>query len=113
MLFDLYCGRHGDDEANNSLLLKNLENVENRSARFVSAVALVGNKGEWVASGVVEGTILREACGSGGFGYDPLFYSTELSKSFGSASPEEKNSVSHRARALHALVNKLRASGKF
>lgn len=108
-----YCGRHGDDEANNSLLLKNLENVENRSARFISAVALVSKKGEWIATGSVEGNILRELCGSGGFGYDPLFYSVELLKSFGVASPEEKNSVSHRARALHALVKKLRASGKF
>ncbi len=108
-----YCGRHGDDEANNSLLLKNLENVENRTARFISAVALVSGKGEYVATGSVEGTILREACGKGGFGYDPLFYSVELSKSFGVATPEEKNSVSHRARALNSLVAKLRDSGEF
>ncbi|MCI8413884.1 MAG: RdgB/HAM1 family non-canonical purine NTP pyrophosphatase [Clostridia bacterium] len=108
-----YCGDHGDDKANNALLLRNMENQENRSARFVSAVALVASEGEFTAEGRVEGRILYAEEGNGGFGYDPIFYSDELGKSFGVATPEEKNSVSHRSRALQALVRALKASGKF
>lgn len=107
-----YAGGHGDDKANNGLLLSNLEGVEARTARFTSAVALVSKEGEWVATGSVEGYIMHEAVGSGGFGYDPLFFSVELNKSFGLATPEEKNSVSHRSRALRALVDKLKEAGK-
>ena len=103
-----YAGNHGEDEDNNNLLLENMRGVTDRSARFVSAVALVCKRGEFVATGKVEGRILHKAEGNGGFGYDPLFYSTELCKSFGIASPEEKNSVSHRYRALVNLVNKLK-----
>ena len=108
-----YSGEHGDDAANNVLLLKNLEGKEDRTARFVSAVALVSDKGEWVATGSVEGVILHEEQGNGGFGYDPLFYCTEIGKPFGLATPQEKNAVSHRSRALHNLVAQLKASGKF
>ena len=108
-----YCGDHGDDKANNALLLRNMENQEKRSARFVSAVALVASEGEFTAEGRVEGRILYAEEGNGGFGYDPIFYSDELGKSFGVATPEEKNSVSHRSRALQALVRALKASGKF
>lgn len=108
-----YSGGHGNDEMNNELLLKNLEGNENRSARFVSAVALVCDKGEWVVTGKVEGTILNEPCGNNGFGYDPLFFCTEINKPFGSVTAEEKNSVSHRGRALRKLVEALKQSGKF
>ena len=99
-----YTGEHGSDGDNNALLLKNLEGVENRTARFVSAVALVSAKGEWIATGKVEGEILHAPQGENGFGYDPLFFCTEIGKPFGIASAEEKNAVSHRSRALHALV---------
>lgn len=103
-----YSGVHGDNKANNALLLENMTGIQMRTARFVSAVALVSKEGEWVATGSVEGRILHEEQGNGGFGYDPLFYSVELEKSFGMATPEEKNSVSHRSRALHALVEQLK-----
>ena len=103
-----YTGEHGSDADNNALLLKNLEGVKNRTARFVSAVALVSAKGEWVATGKVEGEILHAPQGENGFGYDPLFYCTEIGKPFGIASAEEKNAVSHRSRALHALVDLLK-----
>ena len=106
-----YAGNH-DSKANNELLLRNMSGVEERTARFISAVALVCDDGEFTATGAVEGHILHGLVGSGGFGYDPLFYSYELHKSFGEATAEEKNSVSHRFRALTALVNKLRESGK-
>lgn len=108
-----YCGTHGKDNKNNELLLKNMEGVTDRTARFISAAALVCDLGEWVAVGKVEGHILNSPCGTGGFGYDPLFYSNELCKSFGVATAEEKNSVSHRFRALHALLDQLDKSGKF
>lgn len=108
-----YAGEHGNDEANNALLLQNMQGVQNRSARFVSAVALCAPQGEWVTTGTVEGEILHKQEGNGGFGYDPLFYCTEIGKPFGVATPQEKNAVSHRSRALHALVAQLKASGKF
>ena len=104
-----FCGRHGDDAANNALLLEKLRGVpaEKRGAYFESCVALCFPEGrEIVASGRTYGCILAGAEGAGGFGYDPLFYSDDLGKSFGTAAPEEKNAVSHRARALAALAKK-------
>lgn len=106
-----YCGRHGDDGANNALLLKNLEGVpeEERGAYFESCVALVFPDGrEVTASGRTYGRILFAPEGENGFGYDPLFYSDELEKCFGMACAEEKNAVSHRTKALSALAAKLK-----
>lgn len=108
-----YAGEHGNDKANNALLLRNLEGVRDRTARFVSAVALCSPRGEWVATGETVGRILFGEEGEGGFGYDPLFYSADLQKSFGIATPEEKNGVSHRGRALRALLAQVKQSGKF
>lgn len=103
-----YCGRHGDDAANRALLLKNLQNESNRRAYFACAVALVYPDGrEIVAEGKTHGEILHAECGNGGFGYDSLFFNDDLQKSFGEATAEEKNSVSHRYRALQALLEKL------
>ena len=103
-----YCGWHGDDKANRDLLLKNLENEQNRAAYFESAVALVYPDGrEIVAHGRTHGSILFEEVGENGFGYDCLFYSEDLQKSFAVASAKEKNSVSHRYRALCELKDKV------
>lgn len=105
-----FCGRHGDDAANNALLLEKLQGVPDggRGAYFESCVALCFPGGrEVTASGRTYGSILHREEGKGGFGYDPLFYSDDLGKSFGVAAPEEKNAVSHRARALAALAKKL------
>ena len=103
-----YCGKHGDDAANRVLLLKNLENESNRKAHFACAVALVYPDGkEILAEGKTFGEILHAECGNGGFGYDSLFFNDDLQKSFGEATPEEKNSVSHRYRALQALLAKM------
>jgi XTP/dITP diphosphohydrolase len=102
-----YAGEEHNDEANNALLLKNLENTTNRNAKFVSAVVYYDGERTLVGKGEVNGTILHEKCGNGGFGYDPLFFSTELNKCFGQASAEEKNSVSHRYRAICDLVRQL------
>ena len=100
-----YCGSHGDDKQNRVLLLKNMEGVEDRTAYFESAVALVYPDGrEFVVSGKTYGKILTEEQGDGGFGYDCIFESDDLGKSFGLATAEEKNAVSHRFRALNALL---------
>lgn len=106
-----YCGYHGDDQKNRDLLLENMKNIENRRAHFTSAVALVYPDGkELVAEGHTYGNILYQETGEGGFGYDCLFESDDLKKSFGLATAEEKNAVSHRFRALQKLLEKMRKS---
>ncbi|MEG2117506.1 MAG: XTP/dITP diphosphatase [Clostridia bacterium] len=104
-----YSGENSTDEKNNEKLLKNMQGVENRSARFVSAIVLYYPNGKYLtAKGTVEGKILEKPNGDGGFGYDPLFFCNELNKSFGVATAEEKNSLSHRARALENLLKELK-----
>lgn len=100
-----YCGYHGDDQANRNKLLEDMQGKENRTAHFNSAVALVYPDGrELVAEGQTYGKILEKETGEGGFGYDCLFFSDDLQKSFGLATAEEKNSVSHRFRSLQKLL---------
>ena len=110
-----YAGEHGDDEANNSLLLKNLEGKSDRSARFVCAIGCVFPEKyalePFTVRGCVEGEILTEKQGDGGFGYDPLFYFKEFGKTLAEVSPEEKNSVSHRANAIKLFAEKLNTLG--
>ena len=104
-----YCGAHGDDKGNRVLLLKNLEGETNRKAHFHCAVALVYPDGkEIVVEGKTHGEILHAEDGEGGFGYDPIFFNGDLQKSFGVASAEEKNSVSHRFRALQLLRKEMK-----
>ena len=104
-----YAGEHGDDKANNRKLLRELEGVENRRAHFACAMVLVRPDGSVVrAEGRMDGVIAYEEAGENGFGYDPLFYLPEKGITNGQLSPEEKNAISHRANALHALVKKLR-----
>lgn len=99
-----YAGEHGNDKKNRALLLKNLENASDRAAYFECAAALAFPGGETlVATGRTYGSILTEERGEGGFGYDPVFFSDDLQKSFGEAAAAEKNAVSHRFRALTAL----------
>lgn len=103
-----YCGHHGDDKANRDLLLENMKNITDRRAHFTSAIALVYPNGkEIVVEGHTYGKILHEETGEGGFGYDCLFESDDLHKSFGLATAEEKNAVSHRFRGLQALRAKM------
>lgn len=105
-----YSGEHGNDEGNNQLVLKKLLGVptEKRGARFVAAIACVFPDGRsFTVRGTVEGRILNEAEGENGFGYDPIFYSNEAKCSFGVYPPEEKNKISHRARALRLFCEKL------
>lgn len=92
------------DGANNALLLNNMQGVSRREAYYMCAICLVFPDGrEICAEGRCDGVLLERPRGRGGFGYDPLFYVPELGKTFAEATPEEKNTVSHRARALRAL----------
>jgi XTP/dITP diphosphohydrolase len=106
-----WSGRHGDDSANTSLLLAQLGDMPEgrRGAAFVSAVALVSGAGEVVVRGVWPGSIVREPRGYGGFGYDPVFLPEGSSRTAAELSPEEKDAVSHRGRALAALLPALRS----
>ena len=101
-----YAGADGDTAANNALLLKNLAGVENRSAHFVCAIALIAPDGsERVFEGQCDGSIAESPSGAGGFGYDPLFIPDAFpGKSFAELQPAEKNAVSHRGRALAKLA---------
>lgn len=95
------------DAANNATLLRALDGVSGRSARYVCVAAFVGSGRELVRRGETEGWILDAPRGDGGFGYDPLFESAELGRTFGELSREEKSRISHRGRAMHALVAEL------
>ena len=105
-----WSGRHGEDSANTALLLGQLQDVPDsrRGAAFVSACALVSDGGEVVVRGVWPGSIVREARGDGGFGYDPVFLPAGSDRTAGELTPEEKDAVSHRGRALGALLPALR-----
>lgn len=98
----------GGSAENRALLLKRLDGVSHRNARFACSVCYIGEDGRTVfGEGYTEGRILFEEIGERGFGYDSLFYSADLGKSFGEATENEKNSVSHRFRALSNLRSKL------
>ena len=97
-----------DFAANNRLLLKNLEGVENRSAHFRTVIALILDGEEYLFEGRVEGVIATEESGCGGFGYDPLFVPSGEIITFAEMSAEAKNAISHRGRAVAELVKFLK-----
>ena len=106
-----YAGGHGDDAANNALLLKNLVDVpvRERTARFVCCIALVYPDGrEVTVRGETEGLIIDEARGNGGFGYDPYFYYVPYGKTFSELTADEKNAISHRGKAIAKLAEVLK-----
>ena len=106
-----YAGVHGDDGANNAKLLANMVDVpeKERTARFVSVVALIDTDGlVTYGEGTCEGLVGFEGRGTNGFGYDPLFLPDDTpSKTMAELTPEEKNAISHRFHALQALAAKL------
>ena len=103
-----YAGEHGDDAANNRKLQEELADKHDRSAYFISAVACVFPDGrEIVVEGRTEGVIIAEARGTGGFGYDPYFFYEPFGKTFSELTADEKNSISHRGKAVRALAAKL------
>lgn len=99
-------GRALDDE-NNRKLLCELRGESNRAAHYVCAAAFVDAGHELVRRGRVDGRIIDSPRGTGGFGYDPYFYSIELGRTFAEVSAAEKESVSHRGRAVRALLDAL------
>ena len=106
-----YAGEHGNDIKNNEKLLKKLSEVhkENRGAKFVCQLALFTDLGEYFkVTGDVEGRIIEELHGEGGFGYDPLFFYEPLNKTFAQLTSEEKNQISHRGVALKELKRIIR-----
>ena len=104
-----FSGVHGDDKANNRLLLEKLEGAESRKAHYTCAIALVKPDGTTITSeGYLHGEIGFEEKGENGFGYDPLFILPERGCTTAQISAEEKNAISHRAVALKELVEKLK-----
>ncbi|HVW11351.1 MAG TPA: RdgB/HAM1 family non-canonical purine NTP pyrophosphatase [Bryobacteraceae bacterium] len=103
-----YAGEGATDDANNKLVLERLADVQDRTARFVCVIALAKH-GEIVKTfrGEVEGRMLHEARGPGGFGYDPLFYYPPFGCSFGEVDDAKKFSVSHRGNAVRAMLEYL------
>ena len=108
----IYSARYagdGDDNHNNELLLKNMQGQKNRKAKFVCCMVFYKPNGEIItATGETHGKIMETVQGEHGFGYDPLFFSDDLNECLGIASPEKKNTISHRFRAIQALRDKLK-----
>lgn len=105
-----YAGEEATAEDNNALLLLNMKMQTRRNCRFFCALALANPQGKILleSSGICEGMLLHEPRGTNGFGYDPLFWSTELHKPLGEATMEEKNNISHRAKAIKRLCTQWR-----
>jgi XTP/dITP diphosphohydrolase len=114
-----WSGRHGDDLGNLSLLLGQLADVSQRGAQFVCAAVLVlpppatgadgavgvsAGRREWIATGVLSGELTRDPRGSGGFGYDPIFVAAGSAVTNAELTPQQKDAISHRGRALRALA---------
>ncbi len=101
-----------DFAANNRLLLRNLEGVVDRRARFRTVISLILNGEEHLFEGVVEGRIIDHEAGHEGFGFDPLFIPDGCERTFAEMSPEEKNAISHRGRAVRKLAEYLHSLEK-
>lgn len=107
-IFSARYSPEGNDKANRTKLLKDLCGVKHRQAKFVSVITLIDENGDvFVGRGETNGEITDKEIGENGFGYDSLFFSYDLQKTFGQATEEEKNEVSHRSRALADLTKKL------
>ncbi|RYD90292.1 MAG: non-canonical purine NTP diphosphatase [Sphingobacteriales bacterium] len=99
-----YAGTHGNHAANIEKVLAKLGDTTNRTARFRTVISLLWNGEEHFFEGTVEGTIRHEKSGTGGFGYDPIFQPDGYAITFAEMTLEEKNRISHRARAVDGLI---------
>ncbi|MBN2660695.1 MAG: non-canonical purine NTP diphosphatase [Tannerellaceae bacterium] len=107
-----YAGPDHNSESNMKLLLKNMEGVTNRNARFRTVIALLMDGKEYLFDGIVEGVIIDEKRGNSGFGYDPVFVPNGYNETFAQLGSDIKNNISHRAKAvlkLHDFLSKLNA----
>ncbi len=103
-----YAGEQKNSEDNISLLLKNLQGMPNRKARFRTVITLIGLNNIQYFEGIIEGLILEKRRGSGGFGYDSVFQPEGCIKSMAEMTLREKNLISHRAKATQKLVTYLK-----
>lgn len=109
-----YAGDIHDDKLNNALLVKNLENVSDTSARYVCAIAIYNPNGSFrVVREECNGKIIRTPKGTNGFGYDPYFYFEDKKKTFAELSLSEKNEVSHRAKAIRRMKEEVNEDFSF
>ncbi|MBQ8002521.1 MAG: XTP/dITP diphosphatase [Clostridia bacterium] len=113
----IYSARYGgeglDDKGRTALLLENMKDVDDelRGAQFVCSIVFVTKEKVYEAQGVCEGVIAHEPKGENGFGYDPVFYVPHMGKTTAEMSSGEKNSISHRGKALRNLAEMLKARG--
>lgn len=103
-----YAGEHKSSEDNVKKLLEELQGVENRNARFRTVIALILGGKKYLFEGKVEGVITESPKGTSGFGYDPVFQPNGYDKTFAELTLEDKNQISHRARAIDELILFLR-----
>lgn len=114
----VYSARYGgeglDDSGRVQLLLKNMKDVpdDRRSARFVCAITLIDKDGVITARGECEGSIAHTPQGENGFGYDPVFYVEQFGKTMAQITPEQKNAISHRGKALNVFAEKIKGREK-
>ena len=109
-----YSGEPCDDERNNDKLLEELKDKADKSAYYTASICLyLDEENTITAEGKTYGTIISERRGDKGFGYDPIFLSDDLGKTLAEVSLEEKNKISHRARALKSLMEKLEKNARF
>ena len=106
-----FAGEDCNSENNINKLLSELEGIENRKARFRTVIALIKGENEEEFEGVIYGNISHERHGEGGFGYDKVFVPENYEKTFAEMLPEEKNSISHRAKATRLLIEYLNFCG--
>ena len=104
-----YAGEAKDADANMAKLLGALTNARDRSARFRTVIALTTEVGTRTFEGICNGHIAEERSGADGFGYDPIFIPEESTVTFAEMTPETKNAISHRGRAVRAMVSELKA----
>tara|TARA_B100000963_G_scaffold108746_1_gene94557 strand:- start:11445 stop:12023 length:579 start_codon:yes stop_codon:yes gene_type:complete len=103
-----YAGNQNIAIDNIKKLLRNLKNHDNRKAQFRTVIALIYDRNEYFFEGIIKGEIIREAKGNNGFGYDPIFKPENYFLSFAQLDKEEKNKISHRAKAFRKLINFLK-----
>lgn len=103
-----FAGEPRSDERNIDLLLERLEGIHNRNARFRTVIALILGGEEYSFEGIAEGEIIEQRSGQGGFGYDPVFKPKSYTQTFAELSMEEKNTISHRGKAVKALIDFLK-----
>lgn len=103
-----YAGNQNIAINNIKKLLRKLKNHDNRKAQFRTVIALIYDRNEYFFEGIIKGKIIREAKGNNGFGYDPIFQPENYFLSFAQLDKEEKNKISHRAKAFRKLINFLK-----